>query len=184
MRLSSSIPPLVLLLAAACDTQSERVPIGSDRAQLPYVAPPPPSPAPQVMVAAPADAPPQHVMLGTMTEAERRHILLPTAVSIEPYVPAPFHSPPVHTTSYATSHENHESAAPHRSAVPDYYDESYYQESPSTAENTAVGLLRLATYTAAGAIIGNQWGEKGKGAAIGGGLALLTWPFFGGRFGW
>jgi hypothetical protein len=181
VRLSSSIPPLVLLLCAACETQTERVPIGSDRAQLPYVAPPPPRPAPQVMIGAPADAPPQHVNLGTMTEAQRRAILLPTAVSIEPYVPAPFHAPASHATSYAT---NHESEGSHRSAVPDYYDETDYQESPPTASSTAMGLLRLATYTAAGAIIGNQWGEKGKGAAIGGGLALLTWPFFGGRYGW
>ena len=173
MRLSSSIPPLVLLLTAACGTESDRVPIGLERAPTPYVAPPPQSPAPQVMIGAPADAPPQHVVLGTMTEAQRRQILLPTVNPIEPYTPAPFHVPAAHSSaSYEGSH---------RTAVP--CDESYYDSSP-TAESTAVGLLRLATYTAAGAIIGNQWGEKGKGAAIGGGLALLTWPFFGGRYGW
>jgi hypothetical protein len=172
VRLSSSIPPLVLLAAAACESQSDRVPIGLDRAPQPFVAPPP---APQVMIGAPADAPPQHVVLGTMTEAERRHILLPTANPIEPYVPAPFHVPAARSSaSYEGSH---------RTAVP--CDEPYYDDSRPTAESTAVGLLRLATYTAAGAIIGNQWGEKGKGAAIGGGLALLTWPFFGGgHYGW
>lgn len=175
MRLSSSIPLLVLLGAAACESQSDRVPIGLDRAQLPYVAPPPPPPAPQVMIGAPIDAPPQHVMLGSMTEAERRHILLPTVNPIEPYVPAPFHAP-ASRSSYATE-------GSHRTSVPCYEDESYY-ESPPTASSTAMGLLRLATYTAAGAIIGNQWGEKGKGAAIGGGLALLTWPFFGGGYRW
>lgn len=171
MRLSSSILPFVLL-AAACDSQSERVPIGFDRAPAPFVPPPP---APQVMIGAPVDAPPQHVMLGTMTEAERRQILLPTANPIEPYVPAPFHVPAAHSTSYEGSH---------RTAVP--CDERYYDDYYApTVESTAVGLLRLATYTAAGAIIGNQWGEKGKGAAIGGGLALLSWPFFGGgRYGW
>jgi len=176
VRLSSSIPPLLLLVTSACGASSDRVPIGlDDRAPRPYVAPPPPAPAPQVMIAAPADAPPQHVVLGSMTEAQRRGFLLPTVNPIDPYVPAPFHTPVAHASvAYEGSH---------RTAVP--CDESYYYESPPTAESTAVGLLRLATYTAAGAIIGNQWGEKGKGAAIGGGLALLSWPFFGGgRYGW
>jgi hypothetical protein len=175
VRLSSSIAPLALLATSACGTESDRVPVGLDRAPAPYVAPPSPGPAPQVMIGAPVDAPPQQVNFGPMTEAQRRQILLPTVNPIEPYVPAPFHVPAAHAgTSYYEGS--------HRTAVP--CDELYYDSSP-TAESTAVGLLRLATYTAAGAIIGNQWGEKGKGAAIGGGLALLTWPFFGGgRWGW
>jgi len=40
---------------------------GLERAPAPFVAPPSPGPAPQVMIGAPADAPPQQVNLGTMT---------------------------------------------------------------------------------------------------------------------
>jgi hypothetical protein len=163
---SSFFPSLLLVAAAGCGAPTERVPAGPDRAPLPYVAPPS---APQVMIAAPADAPPQSVVLGTMSEAERRKILLPSANPIEPFVPAPVHAAAA-PSSYAPD-------GSHRSAVP-CEEPSYYGDHDWS--NTAVGLLRMAAYTGMGAIIGNQYHEKGQGAAIGAGLALLTWPFFGG----
>jgi hypothetical protein len=168
---SSFFPSFLLVAAAGCEAPTERVPVGPDRAPLPYVAPPS---APQVMIAAPADAPPQPVVLGSMSEAERRKILLPSANSIEPFVPAPFHAAP--------AQEYVASDGTHRTAVP-CEDPSYYHDHDWS--NTAVGLLRMAAYTGMGAIIGNQYHEKGQGAAIGAGLALLTWPFFGGGgYGW
>jgi hypothetical protein len=172
VRLSAPIVPLLLFAAIGCESPMERVPVGTDRASLPFVAPPP---APQVMIAAPADAPPQTVVLGSMSEAERRKILLPSANSIEPYVPAPFHAPVVREVVYEDGS--------HHTAVP-CDDARYYHDDGWS--NTAVGLLRMAAYTGMGAIIGNQYHEKGQGAAIGAGLALLTWPFFGGGggYGW
>jgi hypothetical protein len=173
VNISSSIASLLLpmLAAAGCEGPTTRVPVGLDRAPPPFVAPPP---APQVMIGAPADAPPQNVVLGSMSEEERRRILLPSANSIEPYVPAPFHHAPAPETVAADG--------THRTAVP--CEDAYYRDHDWS--NAGVGLLRMAAYTGMGAIIGNQYHEKGKGAAIGAGLALLTWPFFGGGggYGW
>src|SRR5258705_9336478 len=56
--------------------------------------------------------------------------------------------------------------------------DSYYHH--PDGYDVLTGIARVGLYTAAGAIIGHQFHEKGQGAAIGGGLALLTWPWFGG----
>src|SRR5258705_10580486 len=56
--------------------------------------------------------------------------------------------------------------------------DSYYHH--PDGYDVLTGIARVGLYTAAGAIIGHQFHEKGQGAAIGGGPALRTRPGFGG----
>jgi hypothetical protein len=164
---SSELGALTALLAvAACAAPAARPSMPLEPARPPYVAPPP---TPQVMIAAPADAAPQPVVLGSISEARRRELLLPAAYPFAPYSPplppAP-RSVVVRTVEPAPNYVRYESA--YRPYSP-WYD-------------AAADLGRIATYTAAGAIIGHQYHERGRGAAIGLGLALLGWPFD--RCGW
>jgi len=105
-------------------------------------------------------------MLGSMTEAQRRELLLPSINPIEPYTPMP---PPQPAHEYQDV-QSRSSGAP--------CSDSYYHH--PDGYDVLTGIARVGLYTAAGAIIGHQFHEKGQGAAIGGGLALLTWPWFGG----
>lgn len=172
---------------ASCAAPTERVPVdASDRpaaAPVPFVAAPP---APQVMVAPPSSVGPEQVLLQPMSEAERRKILLPSANSIAPYAPAPL---PTRHGARAAPETAPQTVIVERetarvAAAPCTY--RYYPYRPW--EEDVAGVARLATYTAAGAIIGHQFHERGRGAAIGAGLALLSWPFggwyFGDRCGW
>ena len=149
-----------LLACLACTTPTERVVVVE---RIPAPRPAPPRPAPQVMIAEHVDASGQPVMLGSMSEAQRRELLLPSINPIEPYTPAQ----PVHESQDVQSRS---------SSVP--CSDSYYR-SPD-GYDVLTGIARVGLYTAAGAIIGHQFHEKGQGAAIGGGLALLSWPWFGG----
>ncbi|HET6164427.1 MAG TPA: hypothetical protein VFG37_12220 [Planctomycetota bacterium] len=152
-----------LFACLGCMTPTERV-VVVERISAPR--PVPPRPAPQVMIAEHVDASGQPVMLGSMTEAQRRELLLPSINPIEPYTPMP---PP------QLAHEYQD--APSRSSGAPCSD-SYYHH--PDGYDVLTGIARVGLFTAAGAIIGHQFHEKGQGAAIGGGLALLTWPWFGG----
>ena len=149
-----------LFACLGCTTPTERVVV------VERVVAPRPVPRPQVMIADHVDASGQPVMIGNMTEAHRRELLLPSINPIEPYTPAP---PP-------QSYHESQDAQSRSSGVP--CSDSYYRH--PDGYDVLTGIARVGLYTAAGAIIGHQFHEKGQGAAIGGGLALLTWPWFGG----
>lgn len=149
---------LTFLASLGCVTRTERVAV-VEHASAP--SPPPRQAAPQVMIAPHVDANGQQVALGEMTEARRRELLLPKSNPIEPYTPAPPPAPPGdETQSYA-----HPASGPE----PDYRHPNGY--------DVLADVARVGLFTAAGAIIGHQFDDKGKGVAIGGGLALLTTPW-------
>lgn len=156
-----------ILLASSCSTPTTRVvckPEFRDRPDLEAPALQPPPPAPQVMIAAPiAAADPAQRTVTTITEAERTEMLRAAGSPIPPYTPAPFHAP-----SHAVEGDDAS------------YDDSYVQYAGDHGYwGPVFGLARAAAYTGMGAIIGHQFHEKGAGAAIGAGLALLTTPWWG-----
>jgi hypothetical protein len=165
--IAGSLALFASLVLLGCAAPDESDPAGFHR--YPALRPPrPPPPAPQVMIAPHSDAPPQPVTLGEMTEAQRRELLLSSSSPIQPYTPAPLPTPP-----HDVHHEYTRS-----SGVP--CNDSYYDSCRHGSDGCdfLTGLARVGVYTAAGAIIGHQFHEKGQGAAIGAGLALVSWPWF------
>lgn len=169
--------PSLVLLACACATERgpvcrpEPLPAREDAA--PYTTAYTTT-RPQVMIDAPVAAAPAQVTLGAMTEEERTAALREAGSPIAPYTPAPFHfyvRAPCDTGSV-----EHELVDPYYAS-----NGSYDTYAPASRPGYSPGfsLLRTAAYTGMGAIIGHQFHDKGAGAAIGAGLALLTTPFWG-----
>lgn len=162
------------LLAACATAPMERVPVCRPE---PFSGPYPP-PAPQIMVSDGSTATPpvvlRQVTVAPMSEAERTEKL--RAVAPAPsYLPAPLPEPAPRTV--VVRHVTRDVC------VDPYYDDygrpyHYYYSDPYWY-GPAADVGRIATYTAAGAIIGHQFHERGRGAAIGFGLALLGAPFWG-----
>jgi hypothetical protein len=162
------------LLAACSAPPMERVPVCRPE---PFSGPYPP-PAPQVVVTdGPSSNPPvvlHQVTVATMSEAERTERLRAVPPASPAYTPAPLPEPAPRTVvvRHVTRDVCVDPYSYDYDDRPRYYRDPYYY-------GPAAELGRVATYTAAGAIIGHQFHERGRGAAIGFGLALLGAPFWG-----
>lgn len=155
--------------SACAAPATERVPVSPTDRSATQPAPPAwqaPPPAPQAMVAPPtAMAVPERAVLQTMTESERTEAFRTWVGPRRQYTPpAPPLPPPPRVereVRYVTTSHVHD-----------------YGCRPGCS------LGRLAVYTGVGAIIGHQYHHRGRGAAIGAGLALLSSPWWWGGGCW
>ncbi len=159
-------------VASGCagNPPTTRVPVARLEAASParLVAPP----APQVLVAAPRAAAPSQVTLAELTEEQRTSALRSAGSPIRPYSPAPLPTPAPRRTIVVE-----------REVVREPYGYAYAAARPYYAWGPHASFARVAAYTGVGAIVGHQWHHRGRGAAIGASLALLTSPWYWGG-GW
>jgi len=155
-----ALRPLLLALPLACfacTTPSRRVETPTRAAR---VAPKPPPPAPQVMIAAPAVDERGQIQLSPISEAERTELLRAAGSPIRSYRPEPFVSAP-------------------STVVVRYEGDGGSASGYATGCDPLWSMARMAAYTGMGAVIGDQFCDAGAGAAIGAGVALLTTPWWG-----
>lgn len=138
------------------------------RADLPPVESPAPAPAPAAPAAETAPAAPAPPAT-TLTEEQRNAAFRSYVGAPRTYAPAPL--PPPRVVDRIAER------VVYRDVRPVHYVPSYRVHRYGAYEPVGSTLARTALYTGIGAIIGHQYHHRGRGAAIGAGLALLTSPW-------
>ncbi|MSR46718.1 MAG: glycine zipper family protein [Planctomycetes bacterium] len=160
---------LVLAAAVGCkSTTITRLPAGVEETPT-VIAPAPkfaPAPAPQRMVD-PVVSPADRDVAPSITEEQRTAAFRNWVGDRRSYTPpAPELRLPLESSSRVVEREVR------------YVSTGHFHTSRCTP---GYALGRVAVYTGVGAVIGQQFHDRGRGAAIGAGLALLTGPWW---FGW
>jgi len=178
----AALPIVALLGCVATEGATVREPI-LEPSPITAMAPPALAPAPQVMVSEPVPVRPVQVTIQPMTEAERTEMLRSVLGEPRVFVPAPLPQPPVReVVVYRDAGYSPYYGAPYYDSR---YDRGYVTSHVHTSRcSPGCALGRVAVYTGLGAIIGHQYGHRGRGAAIGAGLALLTGPAWCGWSNW